>query len=62
VIKIKYKYIGNEDTLISSDNKLITVKKDDIIEFTENDIKYQKLNNFIEIKDKVKKKEIKEED
>jgi hypothetical protein len=60
---MKYKYIGTETILVSSNKELMRVKQNDIVEFTQDDIKYQKLDKFIEIKEKNKKKEeLKEED
>ena len=57
---MKYKYLKDDVICISSDNNIITVKKNDIVELTEEDIKYINLNNFEEQKE-VKNKKSKEE-
>lgn len=53
---MKYKYNGNGNIIVSSKGKVIMLKSGDEVEFDENDIKYQQLNNFVLVEERRKTK------
>lgn len=59
---MKYKYTKDEGVCVSCNNIIKFVKKNDIVEFSEDDIKIQTLDGFEKIEEKKVKKQKIEED